>query len=615
MQINYNNINNDNKIINNYESNKDEINNINNQNFSLKSNFNSDDKITNIESYDFSSLEQNYVILASNERKTISINNIYSILNSDWENHLYENYFPVSFSDKPDYNKLISLLDIIIENRNDLNDPLGNIISHIFKFILENQLNLEKINILANGELKNKILLILSQQIQKEHKDIISINNLFNIETLYNQSNSNINCNIASVHPLEFMLNLFHEKILNKNNILYLYFLLLNMKENNESYNHSISDYDYIFENFECALFLMLKYFGNDMKAIKNVCNSLLNSFSSKINFCHYVILNCLLGCFGIKNGKGYGNIFAKFLQFPSIEKIIIADIYNFILYIGGSTTKKVIAKSSILIKYKYSLLKQNNKPEKNLLILNQKIYENISQFGSISKDNYFLNHLKEFSNKKLNITTINKSFQKPEENIKNNFNKKEEPQQQGLFSKFINVFGFGGSVNNNESNFDVKKLTEEERKRMDPIQLWKLEHPGEKESEYDPILKRYRIRGVIYNDQEEVIKKKEMEKPMVAPPKSKNYKEKKKTTEENNDNNVGINMGDMNNNNSNNNKEEDDIFGNKNSGMSGGPGSSNNRINNPFGYSKVKTPNVPKNNQKQNNKSLSQRYAVGYKK
>ena len=205
---------------------------------------------------------------------------------------------------------------------------------------------------------------------------------------------------------------------------------------------------------------------------------------------------------------------FMNFLQCPTIEKIIIADIYNFILFTASSKFKKVIAKSSILIKYKYSLIKQNNKPEKNLLILNQKIYENIHQFGSISKNNYFVNHLKEFSNKKLNISVINNPNQKQEENnifqkdIKNNknINKQEEPQQ-GLFSKFINVFGFGGNEFNNENNNgNNNKISEEQKKYMSPRELWKLEHPGQPEIEYDPVLKRYKLRGIIYDDQEDVI-------------------------------------------------------------------------------------------------------------
>ena len=620
-QTNDNNINNYNQQTNNYNYlNNNEINNNYNQNSELKLNYNIDEKSTSSESYDYSSIEHNYVVLASNERKTISINNIYSMLNSSYENQLYENYFPVSYSKEPDLNKLINLLNIILNNENELNEPLGHIIAHIFKFIMESKLNLQKLNILQNIELKNIIIEILSKQIQKDNKGTISLNNLFNVETLFNQKNSNLNYDMANqglIHPLEFMLNLFNEKILNKNNILYLYFILLNIKENDEFFNHGIGldEYDYIFENFDCALFIILKYFGNDINKIKNICNILINSYSSKINFCQFVILKCLLGDFDVKNGKKYGNIFMNFLQFPTIEKILIADIYNFILFTASSKFKKVIAKSSILIKYKYSLIKQYNKPENNLLILNERIFENIHQFGSISKNSFFVNHLKDFSNKKLNISQKNISQKQSEENNifqknkeKNNIHKLEETQQQkGLFSKFINAFGFGGSETNNEN-----QISEEDKKRMSPSELWKLEHPGQPEIEYDPVLKRYKLRGIIYNDQEEVIKKKEMEKPMVAPPKSKKYGEKKKNNAIENNDNINI----ENEINYNNNEEKgENIFQNKNSNLSGGPGNVNNRINNPFGYSQVKNLNNSKNIQKQNNHSLSQRYAVAYKK
>ena len=631
MQLNNNYMNNLQEQNNKYEYINDkkevDINNNNyNQNINMKLNYRSnseEERNASDESCDFSSVEQNYVITASNGRKTITINNIYSLLKSNSENQLYSNYFPISYSKEPNLNKLINLLNIILNNENEPNEPLSHIISYIFKFILESKLNLDKINILQNGELKNYILQILSKQIQQENKGTISIDNLFNVESLYNQNNSNINYNItneALVHPLEFMLNLFNEKIMNKNNILYLYFLLLNIKENDEFYNHGVGldEYDYIFDNFECALFIILKYFGNDNNKIKNVLNTLLHCYSSKIKFCHFVILKCLLNDFSIQNGKYYGTIFVNFLQFPNIKKIIIADIYNFILFTSNASSKnkKVVAKSSILIKYKYSLLKQNNKPDNNLLILNQKIYENIHQFGSISKNNYFVNHLKEFSTKKLNISTINNVPQKQEEEDIFNTNKSistkkevqqvpQQQQQRGLFSKFINAFGFGGSEsNNNVNNNEKKNITQIDRSRMDPSELWKLEHPNEPEIEYIPGLKRYKLRGIIYDDQEEVAKKKEMEKPVVAPPKSKKYNQLKKN------NNIDNNM--MNNNNFNN-TEEENIFETKKSGMSGGPGSSNNAINSPFGYAQNKNQKMSSNNQKSNKKNLTQRYAIGY--
>jgi hypothetical protein len=625
--IHFNDNNNSNKQTNKYKYTNDikEINNNINQNSDLKLNYNSnsEEKIINPESYSFTSIEKNYVINASNENKIITITNIYSMLNSNSENQLYESYFPVSYSQEPDFDKLINLLNILMNNGNELDGSLSHIIAFIFKFILENKINLERINILQNNELKNGILQILSKHIQNESKGIISINNLFNAETLYNQNNKNLEYNLineALVHPLEFMLNLFNEKIMNKNNILYLYLLLLNIKENEEFYNHGIGldEYNYIFENFECALFIILKYFGNDINTIKKVCGCLLNSFSTKIKFCHFVILKCILGDFDIKNGRNYGNIFINFLQFPSIEKIIIADIFNFIIFTASpKKCKKIIAKSSILIKYKFSLIKQNNKPDKNLLILNQKIYENIHQFGSISKNNYFINHLKEFSsNKKLNISTQNNStnnsntnnpvleeniFQK---NIKSqNINRPEQVQQQGgLLSKFISAIGFGGNEINNNNNITENKLSEESNKRIN--QNSNSEHPIQKGIEYDPVLKRYKLNGVIPEDPEEVVQKKEMEKPVIAPPKAKNFQEKKKIFNERN--NIMLeNIED--------NKEEDNIFEKKSTGMSGGPGSINNSINNPFGYSQAKNKKYSKNNKKQ--KSLSERYADRFNK
>ena len=576
--------------------------NIINQNSDLtKNKYNyrasSDDKIN--PSYDFTSLDNDYIILASNEKKSISLKNIYSALNSSSENDLYENYFPVSYSKEPDLNKMNNILNIILSNRDEMKETLGHIVVYIFKYILENQLNFKKINLLQNNELKNKILQILSDKLNQENKGFVSISNLFNVEVLYNNNkNPKLNYNMtneALVHPLEYIINLFNEKILSKNNILYLYFLILNMKENDDFYNHiSFEEYDYIFDNFESTLFILLKYFWEDKAKIKNICNTLLNSFSSKIKFCHFVILKSILGDFDIRNGKFYGNIFANYLQFPNIEKIIIADIFSFILFTASSKFKKVIAKSSILIKYKFSLVKQNYKPEKNLLILNQKIYENIHQFGSISKNNYFSSHLKELSAKNLNLSL--------NPNINNNYNKEQKYQhppsetvnqsqpQGGIFSKFINVFGFNSGEyneggNNIENKEEKKQITETEKKMMTPEELWKLENPGKPEVQYDPVLKRYLIRGKIEDDQEEAEKKKAFERPMKPPPKI----------------NKTINKQ---NNKINNEENNDDTFSDNNK---------NNRIHNPFGYNQNQKAN--NQNKKQNKNDLNQRYAVRYNK
>ena len=67
---------------------------------------------------------------------------------------------------------------------------------------------------------------------------------------------------------------------MNKNNVLYIYMFLLNLKENEHSQNIGLEEYDLILENFNIVLFILLKYFNDDVQKIKNVCNLILNSCS-----------------------------------------------------------------------------------------------------------------------------------------------------------------------------------------------------------------------------------------------------------------------------------------------------------------------------------------------
>ena len=632
-------------------------NNVNdtNSHFKFDSGLNNDQNV-NSESYSFSSIDQDYVLLSSNDGQNILINNIYLLLNSYSENQLYDYYFPVSYSNKEiDFNKLSSMLSIILNNGNELNEPISHIAIYILKYIIEKRVNVNQINILNNNDLKNKIIEILSNNIRNENKGIISLNNLFNTEILFNSLNNSNNSvynysitNDALTHPLDYVINLFNEKILNKNNILYIYMLLLNLKENEHSQSIGFEEYDFIFENFNIVLYILLKYFNDDIPKIKNVCNLLLNSYSPKLNFCHFILLKCILGDYDIQDEKYYGRIFISFLQFPTIEKLLVADIYNFILYTMSSQYKKVIAKSSILIKYKYSLVKQNYKKDQRLVVLGQKIYENISQFGLISKNNYFKNYIKtSFYNNKNginadnnikettydnNVTNINNNNNNNNINNNNinNYNKnniniderndkkvKKETVSQvenndngGLFSTLKYAFGFGGSESNNDNNRDGNGqhiLTEEEKKRLSPEELWRIEHPGEPEIVYDPKLKRYILRGKIYDDQEEVIQKKEKERPMVPPPKM------KKTLPQNNP--PPSSYSNNNDNNYFNGQESNNNEGNviQNNNISN---PSSNKINNPFAAAQFKKqPKPPQLNQKQRMNNLHNRYAVGYNK
>ena len=614
---NINNIN-ENQIINNKRENFNKFN-------FIQEKINKNEQILNSdESYSFSGIDQDYVLLSDNIGVNIYINNIYSLLNSYSENQLYEYYFPISYKNETDLNKLSSLLSIILNNGNELNEPLSHIVINLFKYILENEINIKKINFMNNKELQNKIIEILSNNIRNENKGIITLDNLFNAETLFNNLN-NSNSSISNytiinnnlIHPLDYIINLFNEKILNKNNILYMYILLLNIKENDINMNNNnigFEEYDYIFENFETALFIILKHFNN---AIQKICNLLLQSYSPKLKFCHFIILKVMLNDYEIQNEKYYSKKFVSFLQFPNIEKLLIADIYNFIIFTMNTKIKKIIAKSSILIKYKYTLLKQNYKKDQDLILFGQKIYANITQFGIISKNNHFKNYLKNLFYNNINTSRKNNdNIQEIKSNNNNiNINKEKKKEQKndfgnqnpntgnqgGLFSSLKYAFGFGGSETNNDNNKgnEQKVLTEEEKKRLSPEDLWKLENPSKPEIEYDPILKRYRLRGKIYDDQEEVVQKKRIESPMVPPPKSTKY----------------INKINIKNNDNNNNEEGNYNNESLNQNKNNIPPFSNNRINNPFNSSQFKNQNKPTNSNQRAKMNLINRYAVGYNK
>ena len=625
-----------NNIVNDDKSkliqNKNDHNYFSNNNFDNNSHlkFNSglnNEHTTDSESYNFSSIDQDYVILSLNNGENILINNIFSILSSYSENQLYEQYFPISYNKESNFNKLINFIQIIINNGNDLNEPISHITGYLLKYILENQININKLNILKNGEIRNKIIETLYNSLRNENKGIISLNNLFNTNILFDSLNTNNSVTGFNImddnlnHPLDYMINLFHEKILNKNNILYIYLLLLNMKENDNNVNHSIGfeEYDLIFENFDCTLYLLLKYFNDDIK-IKNICNILLNSYSPKLNFCHFIILKCLSDDYEINDEKYFGKIVISFLQFVTIEKLLIADIYNFILFTVSSQVKNVVAKSSILIKYKYTLLKQNYKKDQNLLLLGQKIYENIKQFGLISKNNYFRNYIKDsfYNNNNKNLSEINRNNYNnniQENNTINNINlnyrnnkskenyiKKEKDNENngggssnegGIFSTLKNAL-FGSNESNNDNN---KGFVEQDKKVAQVDQ----EHPeGVPEIEYDPVLKRYKLYGKIYDDQEEVIQKKRLEKPMVPPPKSEKYRNSKKD-EPSPSFDEGQNTP----------NDETNKQMNYNN-----PFSTSNKINNPFSSTQTKNPpKIPQNNPKKRMFNLANRYAVGYKK
>ena len=411
-------------------------------------------------------LSQNYIIEYSNEENKINLQHSHSLLFKEIDFYLYNNYTPVSYeTNNIDIKKYQDLLSILID-KNNINEPIGYITSLLIQEILANNIELDKINILKNKDILNKILSALLISI-KNKKTQFFLNRKKIIDILNTQNNQFINYNLLSIDqnnstPTDFVINLFTNNILNKNNsIIYFYFILLKLNEKN--INENLEE---IINNFDICLYVILKFLNNDEIKIKNICELLINSSNKKMNLCQYIILKIILGNHEILNEALYAKMFTSFLNFCSIEKLLIADCYNLILFTINPDVKKIFAKCSILIKYKYSLMKQSYKQDENDILLKNKILENAIQFGKIYKNKFFNDYLNnEFcKDKKIAIKENNENiiiiedkndYKKDNEidyskdkdkNEKNELNK----NNNGFFSSIKFAFGFG---TNNTSN------------------------------------------------------------------------------------------------------------------------------------------------------------------
>ena len=411
-------------------------------------------------------LSQNYIIEYSNEENKINLQHSHFLLFKEIDFYLYNNYTPVSYeTNNIDIKKYQDLLSILID-KNNINEPIGYITSLLIQEILANNIELDKINILKNKDILNKILSALLISI-KNKKTQFFLNRKKIIDILNTQNNQFINYNLLSIDqnnstPTDFVINLFTNNILNKNNsIIYFYFILLKLNEKN--INENLEE---IINNFDICLYVILKFLNNDEIKIKNICELLINSSNKKMNLCQYIILKIILGNHEILNEALYAKMFTSFLNFCSIEKSLIADCYNLILFTINPEVKKIFAKCSILIKYKYSLMKQSYKQDENDILLKNKILENAIQFGKIYKNKFFNDYLNnEFcKDKKISIKENNENiiiiedkndYKKDNEiddskdkdkNEKNELNK----NNNGFFSSIKFAFGFG---TNNTSN------------------------------------------------------------------------------------------------------------------------------------------------------------------
>ena len=395
---------------------------------------------------------------------------------------LYNNYTPVSYENNNlNIKKYQDLISILID-KDYIKEPIGYIALLLIQNILSKDIDLNKINLFENIEIKNKILNKLRKSFKNKSNPQSQFSYFVNSKKVldilntqkYNYINYNLLSNQENNNPIDFVLNLFSTDIFNKSNsISYFYFILLNLNEINIKENSKE-----IFNNFEICLYIIFNYFSKEENKTKKICKILLNDYYQDMTFCQYIILKIILGNHEIIDEKYYAKLFTSFLNFPSMEKLLIADCYNLILYSINSKVENIFAKCSILIKYKYSLLKTKFKQDNNDIILKEKIYENIAQFGKIHKNKFFMNYIEnEFcsiknneeiktsdenkftneENKENILNEDNKEIELNEEkNKENDINKNEEYSEDkessnnGFFSSIKFAFGFGTDSSKN---------------------------------------------------------------------------------------------------------------------------------------------------------------------
>ena len=209
-----------NKITEEKKENKIKLNNMNiNNNKILKNN-------------NYLDFRKNYIIEYSNKENRITLEKYYTLMFKETDFYLYNNYTPVSYeTNNIDIKKYKDLLSIIID-KNDINEPIGYIASLLIQEILSNNIELSKINITKNKDILNKILKILLNSIKNKtnSKPKFFLNTDKILDKLNTQNNQFINYNLLSpeqnnTSPIDFVIKLFSNNILNKIIILYIFIL------------------------------------------------------------------------------------------------------------------------------------------------------------------------------------------------------------------------------------------------------------------------------------------------------------------------------------------------------------------------------------------------------
>ena len=562
---------------------------------------------------------------------------------------LDKEYFPSTYSQNYDYNTQLNLLQSYINYCHQITNRHNSINSYIviyLEYLLLQALQKHQrtFSIFSKDNSSSKLSLIhyIQQFLSINNKSTISLNlNLqsspisydicnSSLEQLISQCKQNVTCEslllLSIIGSKQDISDIIHSILLQgeiKEDNIYLYLYNLISSSNDLLLNQiGTKEADLIFKHFPVFILLILELFTTSNEpVIKNLMNKLLLLKSYKKNFLHYVILTFLTGDFNINNENEYALMFTSYLNHPSLEKIFIADVFTYIMFCFNDKLPEIIRNSSILLKFKYVQLKLHTRHNDfKVNDLGNKIHENIAQFGNYSNNTTFKEYFNTlFPLAKSNETIYKSASSKNNTNnrvntVPNESNQNKEVKQNkggGFFSYVSSALGIGGKGNNDNKQQQTQQrvYTEEEKRMMTEEERWAIEHPGEPEYYYDKTLRRYVLRGKIYDDQEEVVQKKKMQEPVKAPPKAKNII-KPKTQEDNlydnsSNKNIQSNPQIINNN----------IGGNQqinNNNINGNQQTT--KVNNPFGIRKPPPP-IQRKVQGPQTSSLTGRYAVAYQK
>ena len=165
------------------------------------------------------------------------------------------------------------------------------------------------------------------------------------------------------------------------------------------------------------------------------------------------MVLKLITNNFFIENSKNYTDSLTNYLQFNNYFRLLISDVFNYLLFNKTSDAEKEKLNSvgycSILIKLKFFLMKiQSNSMDEKMKEFGERIIENIGQLGKYSQNENFINFLKDLLSKDSNEKIP----------FKKNLKKDNEGAISRTHSQILKEIPNPAVINSKESQTDRKQ-------------------------------------------------------------------------------------------------------------------------------------------------------------